>query len=1277
MQSIVHLFSSWYAGLQYCFNIASREPLSESDIQKLMAILGEGFSRKGIFTESLSPKGVGVVEIGPRLNFATPYSTNLVSVCRAVGLTKVIRAERSRRYQFPEGVDHCAFVDAHHDKMTECVYLAPITTFETGVLPEATYEIPLLDDGPDAFLGFDGLNKLTSDEREFYFEYFVGKEGRNPTIVEMLDLLNANSEHSRHGYFKGKQIIDGVVMPCTLMDLVQRPYRMNPGRSLMAFSDNSSGVRGFWCLKIYPEYPGCASPFYDDISVCHIIATAETHNFPTGIAPVPGAETGAGGRIRDIEATGRGGLINAGAAGYCVGNLRIPGYELPWESNAFMYPSTLASPLEIIIGASNGASDYGNKFGEPLTGGFARSSGLVLSDGSRWEFLKPVMYTAGVGMIDGQHTTKGEATKGMLIVQIGGPAYRIGFGGGSASSLMQGDNAAHLDFNAVQRGDGEMKRKVDCVLQACIAMGYRNPIVSIHDQGAGGPANVLKELVEKSGGRIELRRITIGDPTMSVAEMWICEYQERNGFLITPERIEEFQSICAREKVNCEVLGEVTGDGRFVVHDESDDSTPVDIELAEVLSGMPQKVFEDKRIIPILHPLQFPETATVADMLDRVLRDLAVGSKGFLVRKVDRSVGGLVVRQQCCGPLQLPVADNAISALSYFETAGSVTSIGEQPMKMLLDPGAGVRMAVGEALTNMASAVVRDPGDIFCSANWMWAAKLPGEGAAMWDAAEALSDIVQKLGMVTPNRGKDSLSMATRVGDEMVKSGRELVIYAYAPMPDITQHVTPDIKYPGKSVLVHIDIANGKCRLGGSALATVYGQIGDESPDVDDPRMFRQGFLAMQQLVLEGRIHSAHDISDGGLIVTLLEMAFAGNCGLSVRIDGPQNPVERLFAEELGWVVECLEDEVEAVMGLCGSYGLSSSVIGETILGDGLIRVMHNGEMVIETEMPILRHRWEETSYQLECVQMGSEHAYCADEERRNIFRRSNPQYRFQFNRAMPPSISEGGLSRPRVAILREEGSNGYREMIAAFYQAGFMPWDITMTDLLEGKVSLDDFRGVVAVGGFSYADVPASAKGWAATIRFNPLSKEMFQRFYNRDDTFSLGVCNGCQLFALLGIVPWSGIADEDQPRLAHNNSGRFESRWSMVEIIGSPSIMLSGMEGSVLGVWTAHGEGQFVFPNPRILDTILFDGLAPVRYADDDGGMSERYPFNPNGSPSGIAALCTPDGRHLAMMPHPERAFLDWQWSWMPDELKSTSGFSPWMQMFINARKWCEQNG
>jgi phosphoribosylformylglycinamidine synthase len=943
---------------------------------------------------------------------------------------------------------------------------------------------------------------------------------------------------------------------------------------------------------------------------------------------------------------------------------------LPWENGDATYPSTLASPLDIIIGASNGASDYGNKFGEPLIGGFARSFGLQLPGGDRWEFLKPIMWTGGVGAIDVQHMTKSDAEKGMLIVQIGGPAYRIGFGGGAASSLMQGDNAAHLDFNAVQRGDGEMKRKVDCVLQACIALGSLNPIVSIHDQGAGGPANVLKELVEKVGGRVELRNITVGDSTMSAVEIWVCEYQERNGLLISPARIDEFKSICAREKVNCEVLGEVTGDGRFVVHDKLDDSTPVDFELARVLGGMPQKTFSDNRVPMVLEPFRLPEGTTVAEALDRVLCLLDVCSKGFLVHKVDRSVGGLVVRQQCCGPLQLPVADNAISALSHFGLSGSVTAIGEQPIKMLIDSAKGARMAVGEALTNMASAHIGKLGDIKCSANWMWAAKLPGEGAAMWDAAIAMADLMIGLG-IAPNRGKDSLSMATRVGNETVKSCRELVVYAYAPTPDVTKHVTPDIKRPGKSTLIHVDLANGKRRLGGSALAHVYGQIGNESPDVDNPEVLKYGFEAVQQLVSEGSVLAMHDISDGGLIVTLLEMAFAGNCGIEVNL-ASRDSFGQLFAEELGWVIECDAEDAGVVMQHLYSFSLHADIVGYTTKHN-YVSVVCDSEEVLYAEMSALRQTWEETSYQLERQQTN---VLCAEQEMRNGYVYGpGPQYRAMSGAGWLPVIPVG--HGPKVMILREEGSNGYREMAAAFFAAGFDPWDVTMTDLLEGRISLDGFRGLAAVGGFSYADVPASAKGWAATIRFNPRVKEMFEQFYARTDTFSLGVCNGCQLFGLLGTVPWAGIPDKDQPRFVRNTSGRFESRWSTALILPGPSIMLSGMEGSVLGVWTAHGEGRLECPNPEVLEDILFRGLAPVRYVDDSGRVTESYPFNPNGSPEGITALCTPDGRHLAMMPHPERVFLDRQWSWMPDELKSKSGFSPWLRMFVNAREWCEQNG
>ncbi len=1269
---MLHFFLPKSEKLEYCFNVETSAPLDSKELSILRQLLADGFVSESLSPKPINSDGRDAVELGPRMNFATAYSTNIVAICQTCGLEKVTRIERSRRYLVSPEVDMGRFIREHHDRMTECLYDQPLQTFETGILPEPVFEIPMLEKGPDALLEIPGLAMDTWD-RNLYYDYFVKEEGRNPTIVEIRDLDNANSEHSRHGYFKGKQIINGVVMPETLLNIVRSTLNANPSNSLIAFKDNSSGITGYECWTILPEEPGRASPFRKQKVQYDIIFTAETHNFPTGVAPFPGAETGTGGRIRDVQATGRGGLVVAGTAAYCVANLLIPGYDLPWEEKNSVYLSNLAFPLTIEIRASDGASDYGNKFGEPVILGFTRSFDQKLPNGERWAWIKPIMFTGGIGQIDARHIEKGEAKRGMLILQVGGPAYGIGVSGGSASSKLQGENEEELDFNAVQRGDAEMEQKMNRVIRACIEMGEKNPMVSIHDQGAGGPANVLKELVEKAGGKIELRRIKLGDPTLSVLKIWIAEYQERCGFLIHPERIEEFKSICEREKVNCEILGEVTGDGRFVVHDEKDDSTPVNLNLGKVLGNMPQKTFKDERSEPRLTPLVLPDGLTVQDALSRMLRNLAVGSKRFLTNKVDRSVTGLIARQQCCGPLQLTVGDVAVIAQSHFGLTGAATSIGEQPIKMLVDPKAGARMAVGEALTNIVWAQISGLEDIKCSANWMWAPKLPGEGAALYDAACAMRDLMIQLGIAVDG-GKDSLSMATRVGDNVVKSPRELVISAYATMPDITKVVTPDIKEPGQSQLIFIDLSKNRARLGGSALAQVYGQVGNESPDVDDPEMLKRAFHAIQTLISENLILAGHDISDGGVITTVLEMAFAGNCGLSIRMEGPWSPFERLFTEELGAVIECRSDDLRKIAGILDSFGLRSDVIGETTENKSIL-ITYNSQKVLESRMSVLREWWEETSYQIERLQMNPR---CADEERKNIFDRKGPSYRIPFKlKPTVPTLLEA-KDKPEVGILREEGSNGDREMTSAFYQAGFRPWDVTMNDLISGRVTLDRFRGLVAVGGFSYADVPESAKGWAAAIRFNDRLRKMFDDFYRRPDTFSLGVCNGCQLVALLGWVPWPGIADHRQPRFVQNVSGRFEYRWVTVKILESPAIMFKGMADSILGIWVAHGEGILHFPDPTLIDDVFTKKLVPVVFVDDegraDGKISQSYPFNPNGSPFGMTGLCTPDGRHLAMMPHPERSFLKWQWPWLPSYLNDGIKESPWIRMFQNAREWCD---
>ncbi|SDP29847.1 phosphoribosylformylglycinamidine synthase [Desulforhopalus singaporensis] len=1247
----------------YCYNIESSRPLTPEEIRCLRLILADGFLVETV-QETPVLSGDRVVEVGPRMNFATAWSSNMVSICQSTGLGVVTRVERSRRYVVPEGVDLQEFIDRNHDRMTECHYPEKLTTFETGVVPEAVYEVDLIAKGADGLTELPGVS-MDEWDRNLYYDYFVRQKGRNPTIVEIMDLNNANSEHSRHGFFKGRQVIDGEEKQKTLFDLVRETLDANPRGSLVAFKDNSSVVKGYEIDTIVPRSPGKPSQFIPVKVDYNPLLTAETHNFPTGVAPFPGAETGTGGRIRDVQGTGQGGFVIAGTAGYCVGNLNIPGYDLPWEHN-YPCPDNLASALEIEIEASNGASDYGNKFGEPLIQGFTRSFDMRLENGQRWGFLKPIMFTAGIGQIDGRHTEKSAEEKGMLIVQVGGPAYRVGFGGGAASSMLQGENESALDFNAVQRGDAEMEQKMNRVIRACNEMGDKTLIDVIHDQGAGGPANVLKELVEKSGGRIEIRNIRVGDPTMSVLEIYVAEYQERTGFLIRPENIEKFQAICDREKVGCEVLGEVTGDLRFVVHDASDDTTPVDIDLPALLGEIPQKTFHDSRAPLKSSALKLPDGLRVADALGDVLRLVSVGSKRFLTNKVDRAVTGLIARQQCCGPLQLTVGNVAVVAQSHFGRTGIASSIGEQSIKMVVDPAAGARMAVGEALTNLVWAKIEDLEQVKCSANWMWAPKLAGEGAALYDAAEAMRGVMTEVGIAVDG-GKDSLSMATMVGEETVKSPRELVISTYGAMPDITRSITPDIKEVG-APLLFIDLGGGKDRMGGSALAQVMNQMGDRSPDVGDGKLLKNCFLAIQQMLDQDLLLAGHDRSDGGLITTLLEMAFAGNCGLEINLDGMSTVFEKFFAEELGLVVECSQKNLDAVTAILADYGVGYAEIGRSTEKDR-VRALYNGVAVLDEEMTRLRGFWEETSYQLERLQVNPA---CADEEKEAIYKRKGPRYSLPFS---PEPTAPQILARedkPRVAILRDEGSNSDREMTSAFYSAGFEPWDICMNDLLAGRITLDGFRGLAAVGGFSYADVPESAKGWAATILFNPRLKQMFEQFYQRQDTFTLGICNGCQLFGLLGWVPEPGLAPEVQPRFVKNISERFESRWCTVKVQQSKAMMLQGMEDLVFGIHVDHGEGRLYFPDGAILEKAKQQGMTPLVYVDDDGRPTQQYPFNPNGSVEGLAGLCSADGRHLALMPHPERAFLPWQAHYLPAEMNNLV-VSPWMKMFQNAYEWC----
>ncbi len=910
---------------EHCFYIQTSRDLKKDEQSILDWLLAETFEahRYGAATHLEAGTGL-ILEVGPRMTFTTAWSTNAVSICHACGVSSIQRIERSRRYlvqgqHSPAGATD-TFLAALHDRMTECPYPRPLVDFESGISPKPVCSVPVMSEGRAALEKINHELGLAFDDwdLDFYTALFRDRIGRNPTDVECFDIAQSNSEHSRHWFFKGKLTIDGEAVPQHLFSIVREPYEANPNNSVIAFHDNSSAIRGFPVSALVSSDPRGPSPLEARELDLDITFTAETHNFPSGVAPFPGAETGTGGRIRDVHATGRGSLVVAGTAAYCVGNLRLPDYELPWEDADFRYPPNMAAPAEIEIEASNGASDYGNKFGEPVIAGFTRSAGLRLPGGERREWIKPIMFSGGIGQIDSRHTAKDAPKPEMWVVKIGGPAYRIGMGGGAASSMVHGDNPEHLDFNAVQRGDAEMEQKVNRVIRACSELGPDNPIVSIHDQGAGGNCNVLKEIVEPAGARFEVREIPVGDHSMSVLEIWGAEYQENDALLLRPEDEDLFRALCAREHVPVSFVGRITGDGRAVLHNENDDTTPVDLVLDHVLGEVPQKTFDFDRLPPRLEPLSLPHDLTVKQALDRVLRLVSVGSKRFLTTKVDRSVSGLVARQQCAGPLQLTVADVAVIAQSHMATTGAATAIGEQPLKGLIDSAAMARMAVGEALTNLVWARVTALEDVRCSANWMWAAKLPGEGAALYDAATAMRDIMLELGMAVDG-GKDSLSMAARAplpdgGEEVVKAPGALVISAYVTSPDIRQTVTPDLELPGEGRLLFVDLGGGRNRLGGSALAHVFSQIGSDSPDIEDPGALRKAFESVQRLISAGILTAGHDRSDGGLLVSLLEMAFAGNCGIEISLEAGEDPngvLPLLFAEELGLVmeVECIARE--------------------------------------------------------------------------------------------------------------------------------------------------------------------------------------------------------------------------------------------------------------------------------------------------------------------------------------------------------------------------------
>jgi phosphoribosylformylglycinamidine synthase len=1261
------------------FYFETERRLTQRQLSVLHWLVAETYERR--FTNQRSwLSNKNLVEIGGRLSIESPFSSNGVSNCQSIGLPHITRIEFTRRRILAPGERVSDFLRDNLDPLTEQHYPNGISTFETGIQPAPVRIVDLIGGGA-AILEKEnkalGLG-MDADDIAFYYDLFVEKLRRNPTDVELVQLGNANSEHSRHWFFRGKIVIDGKEKPRTLFDMVRAPLLAlgdvgsETNRSLVAFHDNAGVLRGFETDLLLPYHPGRPSMMRIVRALVHMTATAETHNHPTLISPYEGATTGTGGEIRDSSAVGLGGITGIGASGYFVGSLWIPGYEIPGEVSGHDKPSDDASPLRILLRGSSGALDYGNQFGRPTTLGWCRAFEQLVG-GELRAARKPILYSGGIGHLLGGHEYKRKVLKGMRIVRIGGPAYPIGLGGGSASSVQPGESTKKLDLASVQRGNAEMEQRATRVIRACVEMQGRNPIASIHDQGAGGPANVLTELVEPLGGIIDIRKIRVGDKTMSFLQIWCSEFQEGFGFLIAQKDIRRFRQLCQRERVNCEVVGRIDGSGSIVVKDSLTKTTPVSLNLNQVLTGLPQKTFRMTRKKIELPEFVMPDMP-LGDAIKAVFKQLSVGSKGFLMHKVDRSVTGLVAQQQTCGIAQIPISDVSILAQSYFGLTGTAGAIGENPNRMLICPKAGARMALAEMLTNLASAHITDISDIRCRLNWMWPAKMEGEGPLLYDAVEAITTLMREIG-IAADGGKDSLSMAANASGEKVKTPGSAVVFGYAPIKDITMKVTPDIKRPGASLLGLIDLGGKQNRLGGSALAQATDQLGNKSPDVDDPKQFKNAILALQQMIKEGLILAMHDRSDGGLIATVAEMCMAARCGFDIRIEGDVFPA--LFAEELGWVIEYDMAQAGRIREVCRTFHVPFEMLGETI--DDVSCTVHYEKDQFDCTIHELRRCWENTSFELEKLQINP---VCAKEEYAGHTHTllpangTHPSYKLTF---MPTRTASSILNRtgkPRVAVIREEGTNGDREMLAALTAAGFAAYDVTMSDLLAGRSKLDTFRGIVFAGGFSYKDTFGSAKGWAATILFNPMLKKMFDRFYTREDTFSLGVCNGCQLMALLGWVPWKGIVCDLQPRFVHNVSGRFESRWVQAIVQESPSILFTGMIGSRLGVWIAHGEGKLVYPNKWIADKVKELHLESLAFVDPFGNVTETYPFNANGSPGGATALCDRTGRHNAMMPHPERSFQQWQVPWMPEEWRGNSA-TPWMRMFQNAYEWCMAHG
>lgn len=1263
---------------EYVHYADTEAPLSEAQHSVLEQLLHYG---PNVSTEAIDGQNVWVV---PRLGTLSPWSTKATDIAHNCGLTTVRRLERGVCYRI--GTDEPLDADqlrracaALFDRMTESLLLSPPQAEHLFARrePAPLSTVPVLSSGLDALVSANrrlGL-ALADDEIDYLVEAYR-KLDRDPTDVELMMFAQANSEHCRHKIFNASWTIDGEAQPWSLFKMIKNTFEKNPSGVLSAYKDNAAVIEGFASWRFYPDADQAYRYHAENI---HILLKVETHNHPTAIAPFAGAATGAGGEIRDEGATGSGGKPKAGMSGFTVSDLNIPSYGQPWESH-YGYPDRIVSALDIMIDGPLGAAAFNNEFGRPNLVGYFRTFEMAAPGVNGTEvrgYHKPIMIAGGYGNIREDHIDKAwdSIPVGAKLIVLGGPAMQIGLGGGAASSMDSSEGSEDLDFASVQRGNPEMERRCQEVIDRCWQLGVDNPIAFIHDVGAGGLSNAFPELVNDGGrgGRFELRDIPNDEPGMTPLAVWCNESQERYVLAVTPNDLPRFEAMCERERCPYAVVGETTEDRRLVLNDRHFGNEAVNMPLEVLLGKAPrmERSFERRTFEP--------ETFTtrgidLIDAAERVLRLPTVASKSFLITIGDRSITGMVARDQMVGPWQIPVANAAVTATGFQGYTGEAMSVGERTPVALLNAPASGRLAVAEVLTNLASVAIGELGRVRLSANWMAAAGHPGEDQALYDTVKAVGlELCPQLGLTIPV-GKDSMSMRTTWQDDdkskAVTSPLSLIVSGVAPVTNVRKTVTPQLRTDkGITDLILIDLGRGQNRLGGSALAQVYRKIGDIPADLDDPEDLKAFWAVIQGLINDDKLLAYHDRSDGGLFATLCEMAFAGRVGIDVRVDWikTEDVTAALYAEELGAVVQVRQSDTEEVLAQLTAAGLGdcSSVIG-TCNDDDFVRFIDDGEEVFVKPRTDLLRLWSETSYRLQSLRDNEE---CARQEYDHWLDANDPglhvNLSFDENNDVSAVLAATG-ERPRVAILREQGVNGQVEMAAAFERAGFATIDVHMSDLLSGRVQLGDFRGLVACGGFSYGDVLGAGEGWAKTIRFNETIREAFRTFFHDPTTFALGVCNGCQMLSnLRDLIPGA----EHWPHFVRNQSEQFEARTVMVEVPDSPSIFFAGMAGSRMPIAVAHGEGRAEFRDEEHLLAARNSGLVTLRYVDNHGQVAEHYPANPNGSPAGMTGFTNADGRITVLMPHPERVFRAVTNSWHPDHWQEDGA---WLRMFRNARVW-----